>query len=229
MRGWLVFYSSGYVVQPPRYGQTPLFPLVSPSLHSDSSQRACYGQGACLLPTGVQELYWSQLTFVLKSLAGGCARIGSFTWLSFTHTHTHADTHPHVRTHTFTYIDTHTHTPAHMHAPTHTYKHTRTHTHLHLHTHAHTHTWQRGVAHCQVAGPRTWGAVPFFRRAISHWDPKGPRSPSEPLRMEVIYCWPLCLFSLPPPLVQLSTLLSYLAAQELPECVCLLVAVCVCV
>lgn len=55
--------------------------------------------------------------------------------------------------------------------------------------------------------------------------PGGHPFPGELLRMEVIYWWPLCLFSLPLLLVILSTLLRYLAAEGLPLCVC----ACVCV
>ena len=54
--------------------------------------------------------------------------------------------------------------------------------------------------------------------------------PGELLRMEVIYWWPLCLFSLPLLLVLLSALLSYLAAKGcLCVCVCVCMCVCVCV
>ena len=56
--------------------------------------------------------------------------------------------------------------------------------------------------------------------------------PGELLRMEVIYWWPLCLFSLPLLLVLLSALLSYLAAKGclcVCMCVCMCVCVCVCV
>lgn len=51
--------------------------------------------------------------------------------------------------------------------------------------------------------------------------------PGELLRMEVIYWWPLCLFSLPLLLVLLSTLLSYLAAEG---CLCagMCVWMCIC-
>lgn len=60
--------------------------------------------------------------------------------------------------------------------------------------------------------------------AVSHRASRCHPIPGELLRMEVIYWWPLCLFSLPLRLVLLSTLLSYLAAEG---CVCVRMSVCV--
>lgn len=48
---------------------------------------------------------------------------------------------------------------------------------------------------------------------VSHRASRCHPIPAERLRMEMIYWWPLCLFSLPLLLVLLSTLLSYLAAK----------------
>lgn len=79
-----------------------------------------------------------------------------------------------------------------------------------------------------VAPPRHLpGPVsPPFLVAVSHRASRCHPIPGELLRMEVIYWWPLCLFSLPLLLVLLSALLSYLATEG---CLCVCMCVCECV
>lgn len=72
------------------------------------------------------------------------------------------------------------------------------------------------------APPPLWYCDSYSPVAVSHRASRCHLILGELLRMEVLYWWPLCLFSLPLLLVLLSTLLSYLGV---PLCVC----VCVCV